>query len=78
MKSYRKFYQEDGVLFHFCMDCFGLLLRSVSFGLVEFEIRFRCRSGCVASVLMGGDSLVCDSCVNFVIENFSGDYFKTV
>ena len=57
---------------------FGLLLRNVPFGLVEFEMRFRHRGGCVASMLMGGESLVCDSCVNFVIENFSGDYFKTV
>ena len=80
VKSYRKFFHDDRTLFHFCIDCFGRIIRSVPFSLVEFEIRFRRRGGCIASVLLGNDlpENVCNSCINFVIDNFSKDDFITV
>ena len=80
VKSYRKFFHEDKTLFHFCIDCFACIMASVPFPLLEFEIRFRCRRGCVANILTGNESLnnICNSFINFVIENFSGDYLKTV
>ena len=80
VKSYRKFFHEDKTLFHFCIDCFACIMASAPFPLVEFEIRFRRRGGCVANILMGNESLdnICNGCINFVIENFSNDYFKIV
>ena len=80
VKSYRKFFHDDRTLFHFCIDCFARIMRSVPFSLVEFEIRFRRRGGCIASVLLGNDPSenVCNSCINFVIDNFSKDDFITV
>ena len=80
VKSYRKFFHDDRTLFHFCIDCFARIMRSVPFSLVEFEIRFRRRGGCIASVLLGNDPSenVCNSCINFVIDNFSKDDFIIV
>ena len=80
VKSYRKFFHEDKTLFHFCNNCFGCMMMAVPISLVEFEIRFRHRRGCVASILLGNQSLenICDSCINFVIERFSNDDFKIV
>ena len=80
VKSYRKFFHDDRTLFHFCIDCFARIMRSVPFSLVEFEIRFRRGGGCIASVLLGNDlpENVCNSCINFVIDNFSKDDFITV
>ena len=80
VKSYRKFFHNDKTLFHFCINCFVRIMRSLPFSLVEFEIRFRCRAGCIGSVLLGIDKPenVCNSCINFVIDNFSKDDFITV
>ena len=80
VKSYRKFFHNDKTLFHFCINCFVRIMRSLPFSLVEFEIRFRCRAGCIGSVLLGIDKPenVCNSCINFVIDNFSKDDFTTV
>ena len=80
VKSYRKFFHDDRTLFHFCIDCFVRIMKSVPFSLAEFEIRFRRRGGCIASVLLGNDppENVCNSCINFVIDNFSKDDFIIV
>ena len=80
VKSYRKFFHEDKTLFHFCIDCFACMMASASFPLVEFEIRFRRRGGCVANILMDNESLdnICNCCINFVIERFSKDDFIIV
>ena len=80
VKSYRKFFHEDKTLFHFCIDCFACIMASAPFPLVEFEIRFRRRGGCVANILMGNESLdnICNGCINFVIERFSKDDFIIV
>ena len=80
VKSYRKFFHEDKTLFHFCIDCFACIMASAPFPLVEFEIRFRRRGGCVANILMGNESLdnICNCCINFVIERFSKDDFIIV
>ena len=80
VKSFRKFFQEDKTLFHFCIDCFGCVMIAVPISLVEFEIRFRCRGGCIANALMGNQSIenICNGCVNFIIERFSEDKFIIV
>ena len=80
VKSYRKFFHEDKTLFYFCNNCFGCMMIAVQISLVEFEIRFRHRGGCVASILLGNQLLdnICDSCINFVIERFSNDDLKIV
>ena len=82
VKSYRKFFQDDRTLFHFYIDCFAHIIRNVPTSLIEFEIRFRHRGGCIATVLLNNAQNqienVCNSCINFVIDNFSRDDFTTV
>ena len=80
VKSFRKFFQEDKTLFHFCTDCFGCVMIAVPISLVEFEIRFLRRGGSIANALMGSQSIenICNGCVNFIIERFSEDKFIIV
>ena len=80
VKSFRKYFYDDKTLFHFCIDCFSCVMSTVPISLVEFEIRFRRRGGCIANVLMGNESVenICNSCINFVIERFSKDDFIIV
>ena len=49
VKSFRKYFYDDKTLFHFCIDCFGRIMTTVPFSLVEFAIRFRHRGGCNTS-----------------------------
>ena len=78
VKSFRKYFQDDNTLFHFCIDCFKNVMITVPISLIEFEVRFR--GGCIANALMGNESVenICNSCINFVIERFSKDDFIIV
>ena len=79
-KSFRKYYEDDKVLFHFCINCFGIVLRSAPLSIIELEMQFRNRGGCIAATLLGFQPFdkICNSCVNFVIERYSETFFKIV
>ena len=77
VKTFRKFFCEDKALFHFCIDCFKSVMVTIPISLVDFEMCFRFRGGCIADVLRGEKMLenICNSCINFVIFKFTdGDF----
>ena len=80
VKSFRKYFCEDKTLFHFCIDCFKSIMVSIPVSLLDFEMCFRQRGGCIAGILRGEETLenICDTCINFVIERFSKDDFIIV
>ena len=53
---------------------------SIPVSLLDFEMCFRQRGGCIAGILRGEETLenICDTCINFVIERFSKDDFIIV
>ena len=80
VKSFCRYFSDDGILFHFCINCFNIVMSSVPISVVMFEINHKKRGGCVANVLLGNESIdkVCNGCINFVVERFSSDSFLTV
>ena len=85
VKSFRKYFSEERTLFHFCINCFNVIMCSIPISIVEFEVNQRKRGGCVANILLGNEigrnglsEKICNGCINFVIERFSKDDFIIV
>ena len=80
VKSFRKYFSDERKLFHFCINCFNVIMCSIPISVIKFEINHKKRGGCVASILLGNESvdMICNGYINFVIERFSNDSFLTV
>ena len=85
VKSFRKYFSEERTLFHFCINCFNVIMCSIPISIVEFEVNQRKCGGCVANILLGNEigrnglsEKIWNGCINFVIERFSKDDFIIV
>ena len=77
--SYRKYFSEDRLLFHFCINCFNEIVNSVPLRIVEFEMQkgyIRCIYKIKHNIIPIGHC--CPTCINFVIQRYSSMFFKTV
>ena len=76
-KSFRKYFEEEKKLFHFCINCFNELVLNILIEILKFEVNQRERGECILQNTLGlmEDEDVCKSCINFIIRNFSGNCF---
>lgn len=79
-KSFRKYFEEEKNLFHFCINCFNELVMNIPIDILKFEVNQRQRGDCILQNTLGlmEDEDVCKSCINFIIRNFSGNCFVKI
>lgn len=75
VKSFRKYFEEDRILFHFCINCLQYIMLSIPLPILEFEAKERIRGGCIVKFLAGSITVneVCNGCFTFAIHQFSND-----
>lgn len=78
--SYRKYFEEDAILYHFCINCLHEIAVTIPITVINFEIYLRKRGLCIHkfknNALTLGD--VCGKCVNLIIDRFSSEFFIDV
>ena len=78
--TYRKYFAEDNLLYHFCINCLHEVINNVPMRIIEFELTMKGRAGCIFkykhdSIPLGES---CCTCVNFIIHRFSSNFFIDV
>ena len=78
--SYRKYFSNDKILFHFCINCLNEIISNIPLRIIEFEITRKGNMQCIYKVKHNIMPLgqCCYSCINFVIHRYSSCFFKTV
>ena len=78
--SYRKYFHEDAVLYHFCINCLHQITTAIPTIVINWEIFLRKRGLCVHkfknNTLPLGE--VCTNCVNLIVGRFGGDFLINI
>ena len=77
--SYRKYFSDQGLLYHFCINCLFDVVCSIPIQIVEFEMR-KGHMGCIYKFRHNGIALgeSCSACVNYVMRHYTGVFFITI
>ena len=78
--SHRKYFANEDLLFHFCINCFYEIVSNIPLRIVEFEMLTNQSLGCVYKIKHNILPLgfCCDSCINYVIQRYSNCFFHNV
>ena len=78
--TYRKYFGDDKILYHFCINCLHEIIANVPMRIFEFELTMKGRAGCIFKYKHNSIPLAecCCSCINFVIHRFSSNFFIDV
>ena len=78
--SHRKYFADQQLLFHFCINCFYEIVNNIPLRVVEFEMLARKNMGCIYKIKHNIMPLgfCCHCCINFVISRFSSCFFYDV
>ena len=76
VKTFRKYFPEEKILLHFCVECFQKVLLSIPPRVVVSEMVSHLRGGCVGYFMINEKTCeeICDTCIMFVVERFSNDF----
>lgn len=77
--SYRKYFADQRLLYHFCINCLFDVACSIPMHIIEFEMR-KGHMGCIFkfrhNAMALGES--CSACVNYVMHRYTGMFFITI
>ena len=73
--SYRKYFDEDAILYHFCINCLHQIVIAIPTTVINMEIFLRKRGLCIHKVKNNTFTLgeMCTNYVNLIIGRFAGD-----
>ena len=76
---YRKYFSQQNLLYHFCINCFFDVVSSIPMRIIEYEI-LRGHMGCIFKIRHKGMVLgeCCSICVNYTIKHYSTMFFTTI
>ena len=78
--SHIKYFPNEDLLFHFCINCFYEIVANIPLRIVEFEMLKNQSLGCVFktkhNIMAVG--FCCNSCINYVIRRYSNCFFHDV
>ena len=87
-KSFRKFFQQEMILFHFCESCLKKAIFNIQFVIVSFREYFFQQFNkflvaddtCIADFLNGKTNVknICNDCIQFAARRFKNDDFKLI
>ena len=77
--SYRKYFNQQGLLYHFCINCLFDIVSSIPMRIIEYEI-LRGHMGCIFKFRHRGMVLgeSCSLCINYSIKHYSAMFFMTI
>ena len=78
--TYRKYFENDKILYHFCINCLHEVISNIPMRIFEFELMMKNRGGCIYMYKNNQISLgeCCSICINFVILRFTSCFFIDV
>ena len=77
--SYRKYFSQVGLLYHFCINCLFDIVSSIPMRIIEYEM-LRGHMGCIFKFRHNGMALgeSCPACINYLIQRYSAMFFMTI
>ena len=77
---YRKYFNEEGILYHFCINCLYELTATVPMVLISFEIQTKVCGLCLWRFKQNRIPLgeVCSACVDAVLQHIGSRFFEHV
>ena len=78
--TYRKYFSDNEILYHFCINCLHEVISNIPMRIIEFELTMKGRAGYIFKYKHNAISLgeSCCTCVNFIIHRFTSQYFTDV
>ena len=78
--TYRKYFADNKLLYHFCINCLHEVVMNIPMRIIEFEVSMKGRALCIFKFKHDSMPLgeVCCICVNFMIHRFSSNFFIDV
>ena len=77
--SYRKYFSQQGLLYHFCINCLFDIVSSIPMRIIEYEM-VRGHMGCIFKFRHKGMALgeSCRTCINYTVKYYSTMFFTTI
>ena len=77
--SYRKYFSQQGLLYHFCINCFFDIVSSIPMRIIEYDM-LRGHMGCIFKFRHKGMVLgeCCSKCINYSVQHYSTMFFTTI
>ena len=78
--TYRKYFANDNLLYHFCINCLYEVISNIPKAIIECELIIKGRLSCIFKYKLNDIPLgeICCLCVNFIIHRFSSNFIIDV
>ena len=78
--TYRKYFKDDNLLYHFCINCLHEVTMNILMNIIQFEVFMRRRAACIFKFKQNSIPLgeVCCVCINLIVHCFSCNFFIDV
>ena len=78
--TYRKYFANDNLLYHFCINCLYDVIDHIPKAKIEVEFIINGRLSCIFNYKLNAIPLdeICCLCVNFIIHRFSSNFIIDV